>query len=95
MIAAGLDGIKNKIQPPPSTQKNIYQISDAQREAEGIKSLPADLREALTEMEQDPLIREVLGDHIYEHFLHAKTIEWNLYRTHVHDWEIRRYLGVF
>jgi glutamine synthetase len=95
MIAAGLDGIKNKIQPPPSAQKNIYQMSATEREAEGIKNLPANLREALAQMEGDPLIRKILGEHIYQHFLHAKTIEWDLYRTQVHDWEIRRYLGVF
>lgn len=95
MIAAGLDGIKNKIQPPPSAQKNIYQMSATEREAEGIKNLPANLREALAQMEGDPLIRKILGEHIYQHFLHAKTIEWDLYRTQVHDWETRRYLGVF
>ncbi len=95
MIAAGLDGIKKKIQPPASAQKNIYQMSPAERLDNEIHSLPTSLREGLDWMERDPLIRETLGDHIYEHFLNAKSIEWDIYRSQVHSWEIQEYLGKY
>lgn len=95
MIAAGLDGIKKKIQPPASAQKNIYQMSPAERLDNEIHSLPTSLREGLDWMERDPLIRETLGDHIYEHFLNAKSIEWDIYRSQVHGWEIQEYLGKY
>lgn len=95
MIAAGLDGVKNKIQPPESTKKNIFHMSAADRIAEGITSLPGNLHEALELMKKDPLIRATLGDHIYDHFLSAKSIEWDVYRTQIHKWEIDQYLGKF
>jgi len=95
MIAAGLDGIKNKTQPPASSQKNIYQMSPAERLTNKINSLPANLREGLDWMNRDPLIRKTLGDHIYEHFFNAKSIEWDIYRSQVHDWEVREYLGKY
>lgn len=95
IIKAGLDGIKNRILPPPSIDKNIYEMSAAEREAYQIRSLPGSLREALDALEQDPVIQEALGPHVLEKFLQAKRIEWNLYRTRVHQWELDQYLGRF
>lgn len=95
MLKAGLDGIKNKIAPPPPTDENIYHMDDAERAKRGIGSLPSSLKEALEELSADEVIKSALGDHIYHRFIEAKTIEWNRYRTQVHQWEIDEYLTKF
>ncbi|HHY46922.1 MAG TPA: type I glutamate--ammonia ligase [Firmicutes bacterium] len=95
MLKAGLDGIKNKILPPEPVNKNIYALSPAERKEAGIESLPGSLAEALDELENDPVILEALGPHISQRFVEAKRIEWDIYRTQVHKWEIDQYLMVF
>ena len=92
IIKAGLDGIKNKIQPPPCVDKNIYQLSPEERANLGIDCLPGSLAEALEELAGDEVVRGALGTHIYEKFMEAKSREWNEYRTRVHQWEIDTYL---
>lgn len=92
VLAAGLDGIENKIQPPASTDKNIFEMTDEQRLAEGIESLPGSLKEALDEMKKSELAREVLGEHIFEKYIEAKNEEWDEYRTKVSKWEVDQYL---
>ena len=57
-----------------------------------VKNLPTTLREALNELESDRVIRDALGEHIYQHYLEAKRAEWKLYAATVHDWELKRYL---
>jgi glutamine synthetase len=94
-LAAGLDGIRRRMTPPPPVNRNIYAMSAEERDAEGIVGLPGTLREALRELQQDEVIQEALGDHIYAHFLHAKRIEWDIYRSQVHQWELDQYLGIF
>ncbi len=92
-LKAGLDGILNKISPPESVDCNIYQMTDAERRALGIDQLPGDLLEALEELRKDPLLLEVLGSHITEHYLAAKEDEWRRYRSDVSPWETREYLS--
>lgn len=92
MLAAGLDGIKNKIQPPPPTNQNIYRMSAQQREEENIGSLPGNLFEAIQEMEKSKLVREALGEHIFNKYLEAKKEEWDEYRVRVHQWELDSFL---
>ncbi len=94
-LAAGLDGIKNKIEPPAETSANIYHMDAAQRAAAGISSLPASLIEAIDEMKKDEVIRNVLGEHVFEKFIEGKLREWDDYRTKVTDWEIEKYLTIF
>lgn len=94
-LKAGLDGIERKILPPPPCNQNIYQLSPLEREALGIKSLPASLAEALTALEKDEAIQSALGEHIYERFREAKKIEWEHYQVQVHPWELREYLTKF
>ncbi|MEW6447156.1 MAG: type I glutamate--ammonia ligase [Bacillota bacterium] len=91
-IKAGLDGIKNKIQPPPAVDKNIYQLSQEERASLGIDCLPGSLAEALEELAKDEVVKDALGPHIYEKFMEAKLEEWNAYRIRVHPWEIDTYL---
>ncbi len=92
MLTAGLDGIKNKVTPPPPTDRNIFAMTAQEREELGIGSLPGSLEEALTEVENSELARKVLGGHIFERYVEAKKIEWDDYRLKVHQWEIDEYL---
>ena len=91
-LAAGLDGIKNKIEPPARSGINIYHITEGDRAERGIVSLPASLQEAIVEMSANPVIRTALGEHIYEKFIEAKTAEWDEYRIQITPWEVDRYL---
>lgn len=93
MLAAGLDGIKNKIDPGESIDKNIYQMSQRERARLKIKSLPANLSEAIKQMEKSKLVRETLGDHIFKNYVRAKHNEWNKYIAQVHQCEIDWYLS--
>ncbi|HYH01786.1 MAG TPA: type I glutamate--ammonia ligase, partial [Bacillota bacterium] len=95
LIRAGLEGIRNQIDPGSPIQKNVYMMSGAERSLENISSLPTSLYEALVEMEKDPFCLDTLGSHIFYRFMEAKAIEWEVYRSQVHQWEIDQYLGVF
>lgn len=95
MLRAGLDGIKNKIEPFAITNENIYDMTGEERETNHIEKLPADLGEALRELEKDGLLVETLGTHIYEHYVKAKKIEWSRYKSTVHQWEIDEFLGTY
>lgn len=91
-LAAGLDGIQRKLTPPDSVDCNLYQLSEQERQKRGIERLPADLGEAIEELKKDTFIQEVLGKHVTERYLEAKTAEWVQYRSQVTDWEIGTYL---
>ncbi len=95
MLAAGLDGIENKITPPNSVEKNIYNLNKKEREKYGIKELPESLGHAINLMEEDNLIKQILGEHIFKNFLHVKRKEWENYRKQVTKWEIEKYLPVY
>ncbi len=94
MLKAGLDGIKNKIDPGPPVNKNIYQMSHRERRRLKIDELPGDLREAVDALEKDQVVRDALSPHIFTHFVEAKRAEWHDYIAHVHEWELNRYLSV-
>ncbi|WP_099158183.1 type I glutamate--ammonia ligase [Virgibacillus ndiopensis] len=92
LLASGLDGVKNKLTPPSAVDRNIYVMDKAEREKNGIKDLPATLMDALEELQKDETIIEALGEHLFEHFIEAKEIEWDMFRTTVHPWEREQYL---
>jgi glutamine synthetase len=92
-LKAGLDGIKNQIAPAQQMQESTYDLSSEERRVLGIESLPKSLREALDCLAADPVIRSVLGEHAYQHYVKAKLIEWEVFRTQVHQWEKEQYLG--
>lgn len=94
-LKAGLDGIKNKLQPPAPMDLNIYEMSQEARDAHEISSLPRNLSEALQELSQDSVIREALGEHIFYRFLEAKRKEWERFQVVVHPWEIDEYLQMY
>jgi glutamine synthetase len=94
-LKAGLDGIKGKLKPPQPVNENVYLMTREERLRLGIENLPANLFEALKELKKDLIIQEALGDHIYERFMQAKEIEWEVYNTQVHKWEIEQYVKIF
>ena len=94
MLKAGLDGIKNRIEPGEQTTDNIYSMDEDERLARGIESLPGNIMEAVNNLHEDQVIRETLGEHIFGHFVEAKMIEWDVYRTQVHQWEVEQYLTI-
>ena len=95
MLAAGLDGIERKLTPPEPVEENLYHFDAAKLESRKIRQLPGTLREALDELSRDEVIREALGEHIFERFIEAKTEEWDEYRMQVSAWEVDRYLEAF
>lgn len=95
MLKAGMDGIKNKIEPPAAVDRNIYKMEEEERMALGIDNLPGNLLEALVELESSELIKGALGSHIYEKFRQGKMVEWNEYNIQVTPWEVSSYLTKF
>ncbi|AEG59105.1 type I glutamate--ammonia ligase [Desulforamulus ruminis] len=94
-LHAGLDGIKKGMTPPPATDRNIYEMTLAERQELGISNLPENLSEALKVLAADNVIKEALGPHIFERFIEAKSIEWDRYRMQVSSWELDEYLEKF
>ena len=94
-LAAGLDGIKNQVQPPASVNQNIYEMSTAHKKAADIHTLPTNLQDALRELEKDDFIMQVLGEKTAETYIHAKRAEWQQYTQQVAAWELEQYLYKF
>ncbi len=95
MLRAGLDGIQRKLPLPPAMDESLFLRDEEESQRHRTRLLPATLGEALEGLREDSLIRETLGDSIYEGFIEAKSIEWIEYRKQVHAWELERYLPVF
>ncbi len=92
MLASGLDGVRNKIEPPEPVAANVYTMSARERARLKIKSLPGNLGEAIALLEKDDVVKDALGPHITEQFILAKKIEWAEYICAVHPWEVEQYL---
>ncbi len=95
LLKAGLDGVKNKLTPPEPVDRNIYAMDKEERVAEGIDDLPATLAQAIGHLKANEVMISALGDHIFEHFLEAKEIEWDMFRTQVHPWEREQYMSMY
>ncbi|MDD1717614.1 MAG: type I glutamate--ammonia ligase [Methanoregulaceae archaeon] len=95
MLAAGLDGIKNKIEPPESTDVNIYHLSEAERRKLGIEMLPGSLVEANEYLMKDKVLCGTLGPHVVENLDRITQIETDAFRLTVHPWELDRYLAKY
>jgi glutamine synthetase len=94
MLAAGLKGIDEDYSLPDPIEEDIYEMDEVAREKAGIESMPGSLFEALQEVEKSELVRETLGDHIFNKFVANKKIEWDRYRVHVSQYEIEKYLPI-
>lgn len=95
MLAAGLDGIKNKIEPPAPLEENIFELTEADLKLREVETLPVSLREALDELEANPVVADALGNVAREAFVAGKRAEWKDYSISVSRWELDRYLEVF
>jgi len=94
MLAAGLEGIKKKYKLPPEVTHNIYEMKEEERKKAGIESLPDDLFEAIKATEQSALVKEALGEKVFEYFIRNKKDEWNEYRRQVTEYELGKYLAI-
>lgn len=91
MLSAGLDGIKNKIDPGEPSNFNIFDVCDETRKEKCIESLPGSLKEAIACMKESTFVRSVLGNHVFENYLSTKITEWDEYKAQVHKWELDTY----
>jgi glutamine synthetase len=91
ILAAGLAGIEGNYDLPPEAATNVFEMTELERKAAGLRALPQSLSEALDEMEQSELVAEALGEHIFEWFLRNKRSEWADYKAHVSQFELSRY----
>lgn len=92
MLGVGLKGIENKYELPAPVEEDIFEMNPAERKAHGITDLPGNLYIAILTTEKSELVREVLGDHVFNKFIENKRIEWDAYRTHVSQFELDKYL---
>ena len=92
MLAAGLKGIEEEYPVPPPVEGNVFDMSAEERQARGIRTLPGSLGEAIALAEGSDLLRETLGEHIFDSFIRNKKMEWEDYRSTITDYEISRYL---
>jgi glutamine synthetase len=93
-LAAGLDGIKKKIDPGDPVMEDVYELSPEKKREYGIGELPTTLRDALDHLASDELMHEVLGSHIFDAFMSLKYDEWNQYCLYITPWEILKYFDI-
>jgi glutamine synthetase len=94
MLAAGLKGISGKYPLPEPVEEDIFEMDEKARAKAGITSLPGNLFEAIQEVSRSVLVRDALGDHIFNKFIENKEKEWDMYRIHISQFEIDRYLPI-
>lgn len=94
MLAAGMEGIEKGYELPKPAEVNLYEKTDAERKAMGINTLPASLHEAITLTEKSSIVKNALGDHIFEKLIENKKIEWDKYRIQITGYEIDEYLPI-
>jgi len=94
-LAAGLDGVKRGLTPPPAVDLNIFEMDEEERRNWNIRALPTNLKEAVQAMVADKVVMDTLGSHISERYAAAKLSEWEEYRTYVDEWERNRYFKIY
>jgi len=94
MLNAGLKGVEKGYKLPEPVEMDVYHLSEAEREKYNIDTLPGSLNRAIEYAESSELLKETLGDHIFEQFITSKKVEWDDYRIKIHPYEIERYLPV-
>jgi glutamine synthetase len=94
-LAAGLEGVREKVDPGLPNDDNLYEISEHERRARGIEFLPQTLDEAVDAFAADPLVEKVLGKELRDEFVRYKRDEWREYHLSISPWEIERYSHLF
>lgn len=95
LLAAGLDGVKNKIDPGQKNTRNLYAVPEAQLQADGIAFLPTTLKDAIDEFEKNDVLRTALGQDFSTMYIRAKRDEWNAYHRFVSQWELDNYIATY
>ncbi len=95
LLQAGLDGVRNKLTPPPAVDRNIYVMNEEEREEAQIKDLPSTIHNAIKELRKDEVMIAALGNHIFSNFVEAKRLEWAAFRQTVSEWEREQYLELY
>ncbi len=95
MLKAGLEGIKKKLKAPKPVEENVYLMDEERILRENIDTLPGSLSEALTEFQKDELVREVMGEHLYQKYIDIKIREWSEFKIQVTAWELEKYLDLY
>jgi len=94
MLAAGLEGIEKEYEVPEPVEENVYEMTEEERQRQGIGTLPGSLLEAIKLTEESELVQKALGDHAFNAFIKNKKIEWDLYRSQVTEYELNKYLPI-
>ena len=94
ILAAGLDGIENKIKLSAPVEEDLYKFDKEKLLSRKIDTLPSSLFEAIYELKKNKLMKEVLGDHLYRKYINIKTREWDEFKTQVTKWEVEKYLDI-
>ncbi len=94
MLAAGLKGIEEKYVLPTPIEEDIFEMGPKELKKHKINSMPGSLGEAVEITAKSSLVKECLGDHVFEKFIENKRIEWDQFRLHVSQWELDRYLPI-
>jgi glutamine synthetase len=94
MLGAGLAGVEGEYELPPEASNNIFEMTEEERAAAGIRSLPEDLHEAIRFAEGSDVLREVLGEHVHGYLIRNKRQEWDAFKAHVTPYELARYLPI-
>ena len=94
-LAAGLEGVKESIDPGPPHHENMYEYSDQQLSEQGISLLPRNLNEAVEFFAADPFVEQTLGKELRDEFILYKSTEWDEYHQSISEWEIDRYARLF
>lgn len=94
MLSAGVKGIENKLEPPKPVEEDVFTLSEEERKKRNIGTLPGSLGEAIELAEKSELVRETLGNHIFNAFLRNKKREWDEFKSQVTEYEIKKYLPI-
>jgi glutamine synthetase len=95
LLAAGLDGIQNHLEPGPKNSRNLYTVPEADLRTEGIEFLPTTLKDAIDHFECDPVLHAALGQELSDMIIRVKRDEWNAFHRAVSQWELDNYIGVY
>lgn len=95
ILSAGLEGVREQLDPGEPTRKDIFQMSLDERKLANIENVPESLKEAIEEFSQSEFSKAILGKHLFDKFILSRLTEWHDYRQEVHAWEIKRYINRF
>jgi glutamine synthetase len=94
LLKAGLEGIKNNLQPPPPVEEDVFEFDNFELVKKNIEVLPDTLGEAIREIKNSAIVKELFGDEFLKKYVRAKTEEWDNFRVNVSEWEIHNYLEI-